>query len=105
MRVAHVGDVANVASTLAEALKAIGHQAELLPVRAAGARHPLPIKALFLPHRLREGAAINHHLRDRRFDVVHIHVAYMGWLGIVGKYPYFLHCHGYDLRRNLHHPL
>ena len=36
------------------------------------------------------------------YDVVHIHFAYLGWIGILGRYPYFLHCHGSDVRRDLH---
>lgn len=105
MRVIHVREVANVAATLVEGLNRLGHQAELRRLRIAGGWYPLPIKALFLPHRILEGMAANRYIKRHRFDIVHIHMAYMGWLGILGRYPYFLHCHGHDLRRNLYHPL
>jgi glycosyltransferase involved in cell wall biosynthesis len=105
MKIAHVRDVANVGSTLVDGLNALGNQAELIQTQVAGARYPLPIKSLFLPKRLQEAVAINKYLRTNNFDVIHLHVAYMGWLGIMGKYPFFLHCHGIDLYRNLYHPL
>lgn len=105
MKIAHVRDVANVASTLVDGLNALGNQAELVPVTVSGANYPVPLKALFLPHRLSEGLKINKYLKAQKFDIVHLHVAYMGWLGILGKYPFFLHCHGIDLYRNLYHPL
>ncbi len=105
MKIAHVRDVANVGSTLVDGLNILGNQAELIPTQVAGARYPLPIKSLFLPQRLQEALAINKYLRANNFDVIHLHVAYMGWMGIMGKYPFFLHCHGIDLYRNLYHPL
>jgi glycosyltransferase involved in cell wall biosynthesis len=105
VRIVHVRDVANVASTLVEGLRAEGHEAELLRIEAAGGRLPLPLKALFLPARLIEGARANRAIKRGRYDIVHIHVAYMGWLGIIGRYPYVLHTHGQDTRANLRHPL
>lgn len=105
MKILHVRDVAHVATTLVEGLRALGHQAEVRQLKVAGGQYPLPIKALFLPQRLLEGAAVNRYIGRQGFQVVHIHFAYMGWLGIVGRYPYFLHCHGTDLRWNLRRPL
>ena len=105
MRILHVREVANVGSTLVQGLRVRGHEAELMPARAAGGAYPFLVKGLFLPHRLGEAIRINRYVHQGNFDVVHIHVAYMGWLGILGGYPYLLHTHGHDIRANLSHPL
>ncbi len=105
MRILHVHDVANVGSTIVEGLKALGHDAELRRVRLAAARRSTLVKLLALPSRLVEFAAINRQVREGRYDVVHLHFAYLGWLGILGRYPYFLHCHGSDVRWGLRDPL
>lgn len=105
MRILHVHDVANVGSTMVEGLRALGHDAELRRVRLAAARRSTLVKLLALPARLVEFAAVNRQVHRGHYDVVHIHFAYLGWLGILGGYPYFLHCHGSDVRRGLRDPL
>jgi glycosyltransferase involved in cell wall biosynthesis len=104
MKILHVREVANVAATLADGMNILGHQAEVKHPKIAGGKYPLPIKAFFLPHRILEGADINRYVKNNHFDVVHIHMAYMGLIGIAGRYEYFLHCHGHDLDINLYTP-
>jgi glycosyltransferase involved in cell wall biosynthesis len=101
MHILHVNDVAYVASTLIQGLNSAGHKAELRRLRLPAARRSTAVKLMALPLRLKEWASVNRQVRRGHYDVVHIHFAYLGWLGILGRYPYFLHCHGSDVRRDL----
>ena len=103
MRIIHVREVANVASTLVEGLQRLGHEAEVRPMRMRRSDGALEVTGV--PSRIIEASRINRYIRRGRFDVVHIHWAYMGWMAIAGRYPYFLHCHGFDLTRNLKWPI
>jgi glycosyltransferase involved in cell wall biosynthesis len=105
MRILHVNEVANVGSTLVAGLKQLGHSAELRRLRLVAGRSSTAIKLLALPLRLQEAAAVNRQVKAAHPDIVHIHFAYLGWLGIVGRYPYFLHCHGTDIRHSLYDPI
>lgn len=101
MKIAQVNDISNVPSALVEGLSSLGHDATLFPLNLVGGKLPTWSKALLLPWRGQEMRSLNREIRRGDFDVVHIHFAYLGWAGILGKYPYFLHCHGTDVRRNL----
>ncbi len=105
MRILHINDVANVASILVAGLVQIGHQAELRRLRLPASRRGTAAKILALPARWAEWMAVNRQVRTLGYDMVHIHYAYLGLLGILGRYPYILHCHGTDVRRGLHDPL
>jgi glycosyltransferase involved in cell wall biosynthesis len=105
MKIIHVRDVANVGTTLVAGLRRLGHDAELRDLTNRGGGLPLPLKLALFPERLREGLAVNRYARGGSFDVVHLHVAYMGWLGLIGRYNYFLHGHGLDLELNLKRPI
>lgn len=101
MRILHIHDIANVGSTLVEGLRQIGHEAELRRLNLAVPHGSTLAKLLVSPLRLREMWRVNQDVRRGRYDIVHIHFAYLGWLGILGRYPYFLHCHGSDIRRDM----
>lgn len=101
MRILHIHDIANVGSTLVSGLRQIGHEAELRRLNLAVPHGSTLTKLLVSPLRLREMLRVNQEVRRGRYDIVHIHFAYLGWLGILGRYPYFLHCHGSDVRRDL----
>jgi len=101
MKIAHVNDIAHVPATLAEGLRLRGHTVELFRLKLMGGKLPTWAKVLMLPWRGGEMRSVNRELRAGGFDVVHIHFAYLGWAGILGRYPYVLHCHGTDVRRNL----
>lgn len=105
MKVLHINDIANVGSTLVAGLKQLGHTADLRRLRLFAAKQPSLVKMLALPWRLYEISEVNREIKRVKYDVVHIHFAYLGWTGIVGGYPYFLHCHGSDVRRWLRDPI
>lgn len=101
MRILHIHDIANVGSTLVAGLRQIGHEAELRRLNLVVPHGSTLTKLLASPLRLREMLQVNREVKRGRYDIVHIHFAYLGWLGILGRYPYFLHCHGSDIRRDL----
>jgi glycosyltransferase involved in cell wall biosynthesis len=101
MRILHIHDIAHVGETLVEGLRQLGHDAQLRQLNLAARHSSTLIKLLVSPLRLREMLRVNQEVRRDRYDIVHIHFAYLGWLGILGRYPYFLHCHGSDVRRDL----
>ncbi|HXM57659.1 MAG TPA: glycosyltransferase family 4 protein [Candidatus Dormibacteraeota bacterium] len=105
MRVLHINDIASTASTLVAAQRELGHDATLRRLRLVAGARSMPVKLLALPARLAELREVNADVRRVRPDVVHIHYAYLGWAGIVGRYPYVLHCHGTDVRAGLRDPL
>ena len=104
MRILHINDIANVGATLVEGLTQLGHAVELRRLRLVAGGYPTAIKLLAVPMRLQEFVAVNRQVQAGHYDVVHIHYAYLGWLGITGRYSYFLHCHGTDLRSGLRDP-
>lgn len=101
MHILHIHDIANVGSTLVAGLQEIGHKAELRRLNLAARHGSTLTKLLVSPLRLREMLRVNREVGRGRYDIIHIHFAYLGWLGILGHYPYFLHCHGSDIRRDL----
>ncbi len=105
MKILHVNNVANVPEGLVKGLAKIGIDAQLYQ----------PYTGIDKPGRLRKLSVITNRISDVRslarqvhrekYDIVHIHYAYFGVLGMLGGYPYWLHCHGTDIRRNLDHPV
>lgn len=98
MRIAEINDIASVASGLADGLTARGHEVTLIRPRLVGGALPWMIKPVVAPARAVEWAQIIREIHNGDFDIVHIHYAYLGMLGVLGKFPYILHCHGSDVR-------
>lgn len=101
MHILHIHDIANVGSTLVAGLQQIGYKAELRRLNLTARHGSTLTKLLVSPLRLKEMLRVNRDVKRGRYDIIHIHFAYLGWLGILGRYPYFLHCHGSDIRRDL----
>jgi len=98
MRIAEINDIAFVASDLAKGLRDRGHDVAVIRPRLFGGRLPWMVKPVVSPVRGAEWAQIIRKVRQGKFDVVHIHYAYLGMIGVLGKFPYILHCHGSDVR-------
>ncbi|MFN0145526.1 MAG: glycosyltransferase family 4 protein [Dehalococcoidia bacterium] len=98
MRIAEINDIASVASELAGGLRARGHEVTVIRPRLVGGKLPWMVKPVVGPIRAVEWAQIIREVHAGHFDVVHIHYAYLGMLGVLGKFPYILHCHGSDVR-------
>ncbi len=98
MRIAEINDVASVASEIARGLRARGHDVDLLQPHLVGASlHPL-VKPVVGPARAADWMSLIHALHGGDYDLAHIHYAYLGNIGVIGRFPYILHCHGTDLR-------
>lgn len=98
MRVAHVNDIAYVASELARAQRQQGIDAVVFDPPKPGGWLPYPVKAISWPLRGPGLAMLAIHLRLGHFDVVHIHYATHGLAGLSSRAPFIIHCHGSDIR-------
>jgi len=98
MRIAEINDIASVGSEITRGLRARGHDVTFLQPRLVGAQlHPV-IKPVVGPARALDWAEIIRTVRSGGFDIAHIHYAYLGNVGALGRFPYILHCHGTDVR-------
>lgn len=98
MRVAHVNDIAFVASTLAGAQSSDGVEAVVFDPSKHGGSLGYPLKVLSLPLRFVPLLRLVWQLRRGRFDIVHIHYATHGVIGLLAGAPFLIHCHGSDVR-------
>ncbi|MBE0447864.1 MAG: glycosyltransferase family 4 protein [Actinobacteria bacterium] len=104
MKVLHVNNVANVPDGLVKGLREIGIEASLYQPYTGIDKPGGLSKLRVITNRVGNARALAAQISRERYDVVHIHYAYFGMLGVLGRYPYWLHCHGTDIRRNLYHP-
>ena len=100
MRIVEINDIASVASEIGAGLRARGDSVTLIQPRLVGARlHPW-LKPTVSPARAVEWAQLIRAIRRGDYDLAHIHYAYLGMLGVLGRFPFILHCHGTDLRES-----
>ena len=107
MRILHVNTINDVANLHAEGLARRGHTSEVYAPSMRGAGAAWPIKAARLPERifdLRRVVGDLHRSRAPRFDLVHIHWASYGVLGLTSRTPFIVQCHGSDVRERLAQP-
>ena len=97
MRIAEINDVASVASELSAGLRARGHDVTLFQPRLVGGQLPGLIKPAVVPLRAFEWGQLVRRVRAGHFDLLHIHYAYIGMVGVLAGVPYILHCHGSDV--------
>ncbi|MFN0096850.1 MAG: glycosyltransferase family 4 protein [Dehalococcoidia bacterium] len=98
MHIVEINDIASVASDLSRALEHRGHRVTVIRPRLIGGGLPWTIKPVVGPFRALEWADIIQRLRREKPDILHIHYAYLGMIGVLGRFPYILHCHGSDVR-------
>jgi len=104
MKVLHVNDVANVPAGLVKGLRKVGVDASLYQPYTGINKSGRLSKLRVITNRITDARTLAGQIRKENYDIVHIHYAYFGMLGILGGYHYWLHCHGTDIRRNLYHP-
>src|SRR5713101_7521593 len=101
MRILQVNDINQVATIYAGELINRGHSVEVYEPSLRGGSAPLPIKLAAMPRRLLSLRYIVGSLNPNHFDIMHIHWASYGILGLVGRIPFIVHCHGSDVRYRL----
>jgi len=105
MNILQVHDIANVAAILADGLRLSGYEVTLKHFKLRGPKRYTPWRIFFLPERLREILWVSNFVRRGTYDIIHIHYAYLGLVGILARKPYFLHCHGTDVSISLSRPI
>jgi glycosyltransferase involved in cell wall biosynthesis len=98
VRIAHINDIANVASVLAAEQRARGHEVEVFDPAKPGGSLGYPWKLASVPLRAIPIAAAILKVRRGRFDVVHLHYATHAAVGLLTGRPLVVHCHGSDVR-------
>jgi glycosyltransferase involved in cell wall biosynthesis len=98
VRVAHVNDIAYVASELARAQRLQGLDATVFDPGKPGGELGYPFKLVSWPLRIPSLARLATRLRRGHFDVVHVHYATHGILGVASGATFVVHCHGSDVR-------
>lgn len=98
MRIAEINDIASVASEITRGLRARGHEVDFLQPWLVGASLNPLVKPIVGPLRAADWAGLVRRLRHGNYDLAHIHYAYIGNVGFLGRFPYILHCHGSDVR-------
>lgn len=104
MRILYVHNINLVAQTYASEMERDGHVTKVYEpdLRGAGARQPL--KLALMPKRLLSLQPLVQELRPSFFDLVHIHWATYGILGLMSKIPFIVECHGLDVQLRLQQP-
>src|SRR5437588_5071124 len=103
-RIALVHDVAGVAATQAEILRAAGHDVDHIDMPRFGSRWSWLVKGLTLPIRLLLYLPVVLKLRRGRYDVIHIPWGPRRILGLLAGKPFFIQAHGSDLHVELKAP-
>lgn len=103
-RIALVHDVAGVAATQAEILRAAGHEVDQIRMPEFGTRWSWLAKALTMPIRLALYLPVALRLRRGRYDVIHIHWIPRGIVGLIARKPFLIQAHGSDVHKQVDTP-
>jgi glycosyltransferase involved in cell wall biosynthesis len=101
MRILHIETLNQVGHTYAGGLERRGHVVTFFEPSLAGGAAPLPIRLAHMPGRLLHLRQVVGRLNRGHCDIVHIHWASYGVLGLVSQVPFVVHCHGSDVRGRL----
>ena len=105
MRILYVRNLNQVASIEGDELARRGHSVRVYEPNLAGKDASLPIKLVMMPGRVLSLRDIVGDINQNCFDIVHIHWASYGVLGLLSKIPFIVECHGSDVRYHLKQPL
>ena len=104
MRILYIRNLNQVAGIQARELARRKHLSMVYEPSLSGDAAPLPMKFALMPRRLFSLRDILGKLNRRHFDLVHIHWASYGVLGLVSRIPFVVECHGSDVRYRLKNP-
>ena len=104
MRILYINNINQVAQIDKNELSLHEHSITLYEPDLTGGHAPLPIKLAMMPKRILNLRHIVGKLSPNYFDIVHIHWASYGILGLVSRIPFIVECHGTDVRYRLNNP-
>lgn len=105
MRILSIYNLNQVAEMYQEDLAHRGHSVAIFEPSLAGAGASLPLKLAMMPQRIFHLRHVLGSLHPTHYDLVHIHWASYGLVGLASRIPYVIECHGSDVRYRLQHPL
>ncbi len=104
MRILYVNNINRIAETHGGNLTRHGHKVKIFKPSLVGGNAFLPAKLALMPWRVFDMSRVVGDLNRNHFDLVHIHWANYGVLGLMSRVPYIVECHGTDVRYRLNQP-
>lgn len=104
MRILYINNLNRVAETFGKDLVQRGHSVRVYEPSLTGGSAPLPLKLAMMPGRILDMRHIVGKLSSSHFDLIHIHWASYGVLGLASRVPFIVHCRGSDVRFRLKQP-
>jgi glycosyltransferase involved in cell wall biosynthesis len=104
MRILYINNLNQVAEVYGEEMTRRGHSVRVYEPSLTGGSALLPLKLAMMPGRIFKMRDIAGNLKPSHFDLVHIHWASYGVLGLVSRIPFIVHCRGSDVRYRLKQP-
>jgi glycosyltransferase involved in cell wall biosynthesis len=104
LKVLEVNDVSSTGALFTRGLRALGHEAELFQPTIGTYRRSVAFRSLIPIIRTAESLKMRRLFENERFDRLHIHYESFGYMGIMARVPYYLHCHG-GMVTHEHRPL
>jgi len=98
MRVLYIYNINQVAEAYGNRLASHGYTVKIFEPSLAGGSASLPVKLSLMPSRLLDLRCVLDVLNKEHFDLVHIHWASYGILGLMSRIPFVIECHGSDVR-------
>ncbi len=98
MRILQVNDINEVGENFSKELIKRGHAISFYKPDREGGFAPLPIKLALMPKRLFDLRHVIKKLHTEKFDIMHIHWASYGLIGLASNIPFIVECHGTDVR-------
>ncbi|MDQ2715861.1 MAG: glycosyltransferase family 4 protein [Chloroflexota bacterium] len=104
LRILYIHNLNQTARTFGQNLARRGHTVTIYEPSLKGGSAPLPLKLAMLPGRILDMRRVIGSLNAGSSDIVHIHWASYGVLGLASRVPFVVHCHGSDVRYRLKQP-
>lgn len=105
LKILHVNECGSVAKDLVQGLRNLGIEADIYQPTVGTYRANAWKRSLLPLIRTWEAIKLYFLVKQRQYNVVHVHYASLAYMTIITGIPYFLHCHGSDLRRDLSRPV
>ena len=104
MRILYIYNINQVAQMYANKLACDGYSVQVFEPSLAGGSASLPVKLSKMPSRVLDLRRVLSVLNREHFDLVHIHWASYGVVGLLSQIPFVIECHGSDVRYRAKEP-